>query len=967
MITLQNYVVELSKYVILAFMLLYTGMDVLIFVLPNRLRRDALYGLQNACMMAFLFLCFLDLTFVTGEQRYLYLFGFLLLFLFAMILLYSLIYDKVNRLVLNNFCMLLGIGFSVISRLQFEKAYKQFLAVLVAFAICLVIPYLFDRVPIWKKLTWAYGLFGIGALAAVLLLGELTNGSKITFTVAGLTFQPSEFVKILYLFYLAAMLCRKADLTHVALSAVLAGAHVLILVMSRDLGSALIYFATYVLIVYAMTEKVRYLLLGAVGGVLASYIAYQRFAHVRSRFLAWKDPWTYIDGKGYQITQSLFAITSGSWFGMGLLQGNPEDIPFVEADFIFSAICEEFGLIFGICLIVIFLVICFEMLRCARLCRDRFYGCLMFGTGVLILFQAFLTIGGGLKFIPLTGVTLPLISYGRSSAMTVCFLFGIFEGAYLKMVRYESGRLSPSGELLSIDAGAEAEDEEPSGEESLQEESGQEAAATERKEGKKRKSRFRLSALVVPSVQVGFFLLFGAMCFYIGDYVKHNETILINNSYNSRQETILSRNYRGTIYSADGDVLAESRLDAEQNETRVYPYGRLFAHAVGYDVMGRSGVESLANYYLINTHISIPAKVANDTAERKNPGDNVYTTLNVEMQQIADDYLKMYDGAVIVTEVKTGRILAELSHPDFDPSEIEAQWEELTQDEDSSVLVNRVTHGLYPPGSTFKILTALAYYEQEGDAWKKYRYSCNGHFSKDGNSISCYHGISHGSVDFTKSFAKSCNSSFANIGMGLDWKEFGEFLEERSFGSSLPIDLPCAVSVTPAGESLGTYDRMQTSIGQGTTLMTPLHLHLITTAIANGGVWMKPYLVERVVTAEGNAVKTFSPVSGGRWFREEESAFLREMMEEVVASGTATKLQSDRYRAAGKTGSAEFGEVKGESHAWFTGYAPAEDPQVAITVIIEGAGSGGDYAVPLARRIFDCYFETHPLAEAETE
>ena len=203
--------------------------------------------------------------------------------------------------------------------------------------------------------------------------------------------------------------------------------------------------------------------------------------------------------------------------------------------------------------------------------------------------------------------------------------------------------------------------------------------------------------------------------------------------------------------------------------------------------------------------------------------------------------------------------------------------------------------------------------------------------------------------------------------MGLDWKEFGEFLEERSFGSSLPIDLPCAVSVTPAGESLGTYDRMQTSIGQGTTLMTPLHLHLITTAIANGGVWMKPYLVERVVTAEGNAVKTFSPVSGGRWFREEESAFLREMMEEVVASGTATKLQSDRYRAAGKTGSAEFGEVKGESHAWFTGYAPAEDPQVAITVIIEGAGSGGDYAVPLARRIFDCYFETHPLAEAETE
>jgi peptidoglycan glycosyltransferase len=151
-------------------------------------------------------------------------------------------------------------------------------------------------------------------------------------------------------------------------------------------------------------------------------------------------------------------------------------------------------------------------------------------------------------------------------------------------------------------------------------------------------------------------------------------------------------------------------------------------------------------------------------------------------------------------------------------------------------------------------------------------------------------------------------------------------------------------------------DMMQTSIGQGKTQITPMHLNMITCAIANKGILMKPYVIDRVENDEGSVVKSFKPDSYGRLMSEDESEFLTSLMTAVVESGTATKLKGQSYTAAGKTGSAEYNNVKGESHAWFTGFAPVEDPQVAVTIIVEGAGSGGDYAVPIARRIFDEYF-----------
>ena len=443
---------------------------------------------------------------------------------------------------------------------------------------------------------------------------------------------------------------------------------------------------------------------------------------------------------------------------------------------------------------------------------------------------------------------------------------------------------------------------------------------------------------------------------YLCHFTATREQDMINNSYNSRQQLLLSKNYRGSIFSRDGDVLAETILDDEQNETRVYPYSNLFSHIVGYSTKGRMGVEALANYYLINTNTPIKNKAANDMAGLKNPGDNVYTTLDVDIQKVADEQLSLYRGAIVVTEVSTGKILALVSHPDFDPNKIADIWDSLIADDTSSILVNRATSGLYPPGSTFKIITALEYIRENPDTFPSYQYQCNGSFHLGNSKISCYHGTSHGLLDFEHSFAKSCNSSFANIGMGLDRKAFSDTLKVLLFGEELPISLSHAKSYVNIPAEGSDAEMMQTSIGQGKTQLTPMHLNMITCAIANNGVLMKPYVVDRVENDEGRVIKSFKPDSYKRLMSEEEAVVLRQLMTAVVEEGTASKLSGLSYTAAGKTGSAEYNNVKGDSHAWFTGFAPAENPEVCVTIIVEGAGSGGDYAVPIAKRIFNAYF-----------
>ena len=473
---------------------------------------------------------------------------------------------------------------------------------------------------------------------------------------------------------------------------------------------------------------------------------------------------------------------------------------------------------------------------------------------------------------------------------------------------------------------------------------------------KNKKKRIRSYPIIVLSV---FYIgLFMALLGYICVYGYSNRQVLLNNSYNSRQQLLLKQNTRGKILSRNGDVLAYSQKNEEGKDKRYYPYEKEFSHVVGYSTNGKAGIEALTNYYLINTSIDLKDKVAYDARGEKYPADNVITTLDVNLQEVAYNALSARKGAVIVSNPKTGEILAMVSKPDFDPNFIEQEWQSLIEDKSPDAkLLNRATQGLYPPGSTFKIVTALAFMREHPDDYLSYRYNCNGRFTLDGSTISCYHGESHGSEDFETAFAKSCNSAFAEIGTTkVSQSTFSKTLSDLMFNQELPVSIVYSKSSAQYTKDMTTDVIMQLSIGQGTTAVSPMHINLITNAVANGGMLMKPYLVQEIKCDDGTVVKSFSPENYKRLMTEKEAENLTSVMEQVVGKGTATKLKGLSYSAAGKTGSAEFNSATSDSHAWFTGFAPADDPEISVTIIVENAGSGGSYAVPIAKRIFDAYF-----------
>jgi len=264
-----------------------------------------------------------------------------------------------------------------------------------------------------------------------MIAGAISYGAKLSITIAGVSFQPAEFVKISFVFFVAGMFYNNTSFFRICITTVLAAAHVLILVLSKDLGAALIFFVVYLVMLFVSTKNVLYIFAGTGAGVIAAMIGYRLFAHVRIRVLAWQTPLEVIDNEGYQISQSLFAMGTGGWLGLGLYKGQPEKIPVVVQDFIFAAIAEEFGGIFAVCLILVCLSCFLLFLKISMEISDQFHRLLALGLGTLYGFQVFLTLGGATNFIPSTGVTLPLVSYGGSSILSSIIIFAIIQGLYI--------------------------------------------------------------------------------------------------------------------------------------------------------------------------------------------------------------------------------------------------------------------------------------------------------------------------------------------------------------------------------------------------------------------------------------------------------------------------------------------------------------------------------------------------------
>jgi len=426
-----NVIIEVSKYLMILLMALYTYWNFSYFRFRDERRQRKVCGRQNGAMFLLHLTAYLILYLKTEDERIVLFYLAQVVFFAAYIGLSGLFYRNISRILVNNQCILLCVGFIILTRLSFDKAVRQFLIVAGAALIAWLVPFIMDRVWQLSRLAWLYGIVGLALLVVVWMVGNSSFGAQLSITVGGFAFQPSEFVKISFVFFAASVFYRSTDFKTVAAATAMAAAHVLVLVLSKDLGSALLFFLTYLAMLFVATGNWLYLTLGTVSGCGAAAGAYALFSHVRVRVEAWRNPWADIDNRGYQITQSLFAIGTGGWFGMGLYQGMPYKIPVVEKDFIFAAISEELGGIFALCVLFVCLGCFLQFMMIAGKMQASFYKLIAFGLGVEYVVQVILAVGGVIKFIPSTGVTLPLVSYGGSSALSTFLLFGVIQGLYI--------------------------------------------------------------------------------------------------------------------------------------------------------------------------------------------------------------------------------------------------------------------------------------------------------------------------------------------------------------------------------------------------------------------------------------------------------------------------------------------------------------------------------------------------------
>lgn len=927
-------ITEVSKYLCMILMLFYTYHAYMAAIAKTAERRKRLLKRMRAAIFLIHGVGFLVLYLkeMRGEYLFLYIVE-LLVFLLAGAL-YRNFYPGASGLIFNNMMLFIAVGYVMIARLDYDKGLRQFFFTAVMLTACLVVPKLIERMRRLEDFGAVYTGAGILLLFVVLLFGVEQYGAKSWLSVGGILVQPSEFVKVLFVFGMAALLKRRRRFSEIVWISALAAVHVILMILERDLGGALIFFAAYIVMLYAATGKTAYMAAGGAALAAASGIAYVLFGHVQTRVEAYLHPFENIAGSGYQIAQSLFAIGTGGWFGMGLSGGMPQSVPVAESDFIFSAIAEEFGGIFAVCIILLCVNTFLMIINISLKIRKSFYKLISLGFSVIYMVQAFLNIGGAIRFIPSTGVTLPLVSYGGSSVIVSILMFQVIQGLY---VLQQKENAAPARRVAASPA-----------------EAGRRAAGEDARAFSAEKEEHPVNQPVTRLAYGMAFLCF-AMILYLVWFEAVQAKTVINSTYNARQ-TLLEETYlRGEIKTSDGVTVARTVQLEDGTTKREYPYGGMYAHVIGRTRQGRTGVELAENFTMLSSHVSMGEQIARQFAQERIPGDSVVTTLNSALQETAYDALGDYRGAVVVLEPATGKVLAMVSKPDYDPNTVAEDWSALTADEKGEArLLNRAVSGVYAPGSTFKIWTLLEYMRENPD-YGDFSYTCTSEDSFYDVAIHCAGGQTHGTQTLKEAFGHSCNTAFAKLGVGLDLTSFSELCKKLLFGQKLPGAFQTEKSSFPLDASSPENEIPQGIIGLGKTEMTPLHNAVLVAAVANGGVMMEPYVVDHIEDADGQLVRKYTPTVYKSIMTPEEADVITEYMTWAVENGTASKLSGMKVSVAGKTGTATYDTQK-EPHAWFVGFAPAEDPQIAVCVLVESAGSGSSYAVPIAKKLIEAYF-----------
>ena len=447
-----------------------------------------------------------------------------------------------------------------------------------------------------------------------------------------------------------------------------------------------------------------------------------------------------------------------------------------------------------------------------------------------------------------------------------------------------------------------------------------------------------------------FFLLLG----YLGKLVLVDRDEISGNAYNSRLRYVDETIRRGDILDREGELLATSTLQNDGTYSREYPRARMAAHITGYSSVAKSGVEAAENFTLMALKNEFFQRVSSIIKGTELMGNSVALTVDMDIQSTAGNLLGSAKGAIVVMEPSTGRVLALQAYPDFNPNTVANQWE-ILRDHADSPLVNRATQGIYPPGSTFKTVTALAAMEHLS-GWQNFTVECTGEAHFEDKVIHCYNNKAHGTVDMKAAMAASCNCYFAALAEQIGAGDLAKTMRQVGMDKVSHFELETSRNNIFLEKGATESELVETAIGQGRTGVTPLYMAMLASAIANEGLMMQPYIVDHVVYPDGGIGKQQVPEKLMEICSADEAAVLKDMMTEVVTSGTGTAAAVSGVTVAGKTGTAE--NATGNDHSWFIGFAPADNPQIALCVMKEYSGrGGGSVCAPIARRIISYALE----------
>ena len=854
-----------------------------------------------------------------------------------------------------------GIGITFVTRLQPDASLGQVIYLFLGVALMVGTLAVVKNLEVVKRYKYVLGIAGIILLVLPMFIGTEIYGSKLWIKIGSFQFQPGEFAKVLIVLFLAGYLAENRELLSISNRTVLGikfprlrllyplfivwGVCLLVVAFERDLGSALLFYTIFLIMLYVATGRVSYVIIGLALLAVGAFGMYQIMSHVQVRVAIWLDPFSDAQNLGYQIVQSLFSLADGGLTGVGIGKGMADIIPVVASDMIFAAIGEEMGLLGGSAVLLLFMLFAVRGLTTAARAKSDLAAFSAAGLTAAISFQAFTIVGGVTKLIPLTGVTLPFMSQGGSSLLASFVIVGLL----LRAGDEATGR---STEIANTSTDL----------------------ATAGYRTTVRGSHMRRPALDTPeSGLLGRVALANRLTRTVFLFTALFAVLIGNITYiqvvkapeyqgmPSNNHTINKARYikRGSIITADGLTLAESIQQADGTYARSYPNGNLAAHVVGYysQQYGTMGIENTQNDTLTGSKdYSSWQNALNSLAGISEPGNSVQLTIDSRIQRAAEQALAGRVGAIVALDPRSGAVLAWASAPTFDNTNIQAAIEAANASGGADTsMYDRATLALYTPGSTFKVLT-LASALENGLATLDTTYNSPGRMEIGGADVVSIGERGHGTISLAKAFALSSNTVFGQVADGLGAEKLVATARAFGYGQELGLDFTTAASVMPSPEEMTEWELAWAGagqpVGQGHTpgpQATVMQNALMAATIANNGIAMNPYVVSQILAPDGTVLKTTRGRSLGQAVSTGTAEQVKQAMLDVVQNGTGSAAAIAGVKVAGKTGTAETNNATANST--FVGFAPYDTPTVAIAVVIEQNAKGEQSAAGVGGQV----------------